>query len=43
MALGPELENGRTALVLISDDNTGANQKTRIVVVSIDVADLVGD
>jgi two-component system sensor histidine kinase KdpD len=42
MTLGPVLPGGRRALILISDDNGGANQTTRIVALGIPVEELVG-
>ena len=42
MTLGPVLPGGHRALVLISDDNDGATQKTRIVVLAVPLPELVG-
>jgi hypothetical protein len=41
MTLGPNLPGGRRALVLLSDDNSGANQRTRIVVLAVSRSRLV--
>ena len=35
MALGPALPDGRRALLLISDDNAGATQVTRVIAVAV--------
>ena len=42
MAFGPYLPGGRHALVLLSDDNLGANQTTHLVGVALPTKDLVG-
>jgi hypothetical protein len=42
MALGPRLPGGRRALLMVSDDNEGANQITRFVAVALPVVSLVG-
>jgi hypothetical protein len=36
MALGPELPGGRRALILLSDDNSGTNQTTRLIALAVD-------
>ena len=35
MALGPALPDGRRALLLVSDDNAGATQVTRVIAVAV--------
>jgi len=42
MTLGPYLSGGRRALILQSDDNAGTNQTTRLIVLAVSVASLVG-
>jgi hypothetical protein len=42
MTLGPKLPGGRRALILMSDDNGGTNQTTRIVVLAVPQRMLVG-
>ena len=36
MAFGPDLPGGRRAMVLLSDDNSGANQTARVIALAID-------
>jgi hypothetical protein len=36
MTLGPVLPDGRQSLVLASDDNFGASQTTRVIVLAVD-------
>jgi hypothetical protein len=36
MAFGPDLPGGRRAMVLVSDDNSGANQTARVIALAID-------
>jgi hypothetical protein len=43
MTLGPRLPGGRRSLILLSDDNSATNQKTRIVALAISIRDLVGN
>jgi hypothetical protein len=43
MTLGPELEGGRRALVLISDDNLNAVQVTRIIALAVPLPLLAGN
>ncbi len=40
MTLGPELPEGRHALLLISDDNAGPTQVTHVIALAIRTADL---
>ncbi len=42
MTLGPELPEGRRALLLISDDNANVVQVTRVIALAIRTADLLG-
>ena len=35
MTLGPNLPGGQRALILVSDDNGAANQKTRVVALAV--------
>jgi hypothetical protein len=42
MTLGPYLPGGRRALLLISDDNTGTNQTTRLIALAVPISSLVG-
>jgi len=39
MTLGPKLPGGRRALLLLSDDNAGANQTTRFIALAVDLED----
>jgi len=43
MTLGPELDGGRRALILISDDNGSAAQVTRIIGLAVPIPLLVGN
>ena len=42
MTLGPALSGGRRALVLLSDDNSGANQTSRVVALAVSESKLQG-
>jgi hypothetical protein len=42
MTLGPHLPGGRRALLLISDDNTGTTQTTRLIALAVPTSSLVG-
>jgi hypothetical protein len=42
MALGPALPDGRRAVLLISDDNAGPTQVTRVIAVSVPEPDAAG-
>jgi hypothetical protein len=39
MTLGPKLPGGRRTLLLLSDDNAGANQTTRFIALAVDLED----
>ncbi len=43
MTLGPELDDGRRALILVSDDNSSAVQVTRIIALAVPIPQLVGN
>ena len=34
--LGPDLPGGRRAFIILSDDNSGANQTARVIALAID-------